>query len=123
MKETLLRFALVTLVFVAFTAIHEAGHYAAAAYFDLKPELVFGEPTAEGLITGLVGVSHEQSMAFERQIVILSALIPPFVIGGAMRFADNEWLQLTSMAFLALAVIALLPLPGSDMANLLSLIG
>lgn len=123
MKGMLLDLALLGLIFLAFVAVHEAGHYAAAAYFDLGPSLMLGEPTTDSLMGGLVGIRHRVGGPFERQIVILSALVPPFGIGGALRLTKNEMLRLAGTAFLVLAVAALLPFPGSDMGNLLSLLG
>jgi len=113
--------ALGLMIFFTFIALHEAGHFAAALYFGLEPSIVFGQPSAENIL-GVVGVEHKAGSVFERKIVILSALIPPLGIGTVLRLSRNELIRLIGTGFLVLGTVALVPLPKSDMVNLISLL-
>jgi len=114
---------LVAAITLAFMAVHEAGHFTAALCFGLSPQLVFGGSASSNLAGGVMGVEHTHTDTARREIIILSALVPPFAAGWLFRSSKNDLLKHVGTALLILSTTALIPFPGSDTAVLLSLAG
>jgi hypothetical protein len=122
MSKQIVKVATFIMSAAVFIALHESGHYLAAASMGLGPSIVFGEQTSAAFAGMGIGVSYWPAGELQQLIVILAALIPPLLIGAFLHTRDNELLKLVGSVFLMQSVMAFVPLPGTDAATLLKLI-
>jgi hypothetical protein len=121
MSEQLIRAATLILSVAVFIALHEAGHYLAAAGMGLGPSMVFGEQSTAAFAGMGIGVSYLPVNDLQKLLVTLAGLIPPLFIGAFLHTRDNELLKVVGLVFLLQSVMAFVPLPGTDAATLLKM--
>ena len=110
------RILLIILTGACYVFIHEFGHYAMAAEYQLSPNFVYGSYGSSNILGMALGVSHRATTPVQSFFVVFGATIVPLALAvfltGAAVLKGNEDMALMAEVMILLIMINLIPIPG-----------